>query len=96
MKAFIAAHRKVLGLIAAVIALGVAALYLVIVPEQSENTTGFVKLVLLYGHSLCWLLLAGAFATWALNGPRRIYATLAYSALAVYGIFMLTFVTTNL
>lgn len=92
MKAFLYRHRLIVGMLAAVVALGVAILYFFIVPNEAAATTGVARAILLYGHSVCWGLLMAAGVSWALDGPRRLTAGLAYGALAVYAAFMATVV----
>ena len=78
-----------LGLAAIAIALGLAALWLVVVPEKAETSTGLASWLLRFGHSLCWLLLAATAALWMARAPRRAIDLTAWAALAAYGGFLL-------
>lgn len=89
MKSLITKHRRILGVVGGVAALGVAVVYAIVVPSEASSAGFFWKIVLLYGHSLCWLLLGAAGFVWAMNGPRRAVAGLAYAALAVYAVFII-------
>lgn len=89
VKTYVYNHRKVIGLLCAVISIVVAIVYLIIVPEEASNAHGVQRLVLTYGHSLCWVFLAGASALWALERSLRLSALLAYAGLAVYVAFMI-------
>ena len=90
MKLFLERHRKVIGLIGTLVAVAVAVLYLFIIPGEAEETSGVAKINLQYAHSLCWLLLSTASTCWALGKYFMLAKYFAYSALAVYLIFMAT------
>lgn len=85
-------HRTLLGLGAAAVAVALAALWLVVVPEKASETTGVQRFVLRYAHSLCWTLLAVAAGAWAVRAPRRVVTAAAWSALAAYAAFLLAVV----
>lgn len=87
--AWVERHRRSLGLAAIAIALGLAALWLVVVPEEAETSTGLASWLLRFGHSLCWLLLAATAALWTARAPRRAIDLTAWAALAAYGGFLL-------
>lgn len=95
MKSYLEKHRRAFGLIGAVLALAVAIIYLVVIPKESSDASGIQKVVLAYGHSLCWFLLSGASYLWSTNKKNRWPATLAYAALASYVIFMGTLLITK-
>ncbi|KRF33394.1 hypothetical protein [Yonghaparkia sp. Soil809] len=82
-------HRRPVGLAAIAIALGLAALWLVVVPGKAESSTGVTSWLLRFGHSLCWVLLAATAALWAARAPRRALDLAAWAALAAYGGFLL-------
>ena len=88
-------HRAVVGWIGTAVALVVAVVYWFIVPEEAHQSTGLVHVVLRYGHSLVWILLAAAGATFALSGPKRLAAALAWAALGVYAVFLVTLLVTG-
>lgn len=90
MKQHIIRNHRRYGSVGAVMALLLAGVYLVLVPDAVERADGIVKMILLYGHSLCWLLLGGASVWWAVVGSNKWSALLAYSALGVYGCFLVT------
>ena len=92
MKKFIFRHREIVGACATVFALGVAVLYLFVVPLDPAAEHPLVWAILRYGHSLCWLLLAGAAGLFAANATPRIVSLLAYMALISYGVFIVTYV----
>lgn len=87
--AWLERHRRPVGLAAIVIALGLAALWLVVVPEKAATSTGIAAWMLRFGHSLCWLLLAATAALWTARAPRRAVDLTAWAALAAYGGFLL-------
>lgn len=89
---FIKTHRIVVGTVGAIVAFAVAAVYFVVIPAEA-STAGFVSsFILTYGHSLCWVLLGIASIGWVAEPNRTWPKAFAYSALCVYGIFMLTLV----
>ena len=92
MKPFLIRHRKVVALIGVVVALCVAGLYLVYVPEEVAQVDVFRAAILRFGHSLCWVLLAIAGVLWGLQRGARAIAPLLYAALTVYAVFMVTLV----
>jgi len=83
-------HRVPLGIAGSVVSLGIAVIYLVVVPEEATRAEGVVELVLRFGHSLCWLLLAIAGAAWAARAPRPLVVWSARGALAAYLAFLVT------
>lgn len=95
MKAHIAKHRIAFGTSAVIIALAVAALYYVVVPEEAAHAVGIQRFILLYGHTICWLLLATAGSLWTLNKARSAQVFFAYAALGSYVIFMATLIGTK-
>lgn len=88
LKTFFERHRVVVGIVAAVFALGVATVYFFVVPEEASRATGVVGFVLQYAHSACWLLLATASALWATGRSATLTTTLCYAALITYGLFL--------
>lgn len=87
-------HRKLLGATGAVIAMIIAAVYFFIVPEKTVNADGMTRLILLYGHSVCWLLIASTSGLWATKGASRWTAGLLYVALVMYVSFFITMMVT--
>lgn len=88
MKGFIQTHRKVVGIVSVIGALAIATLYLFVVPEQAESATGLERLIIEYAHSLVWVLLAAALALWTYSRSPKARSILAYSALALYAVFL--------
>jgi|LSQX01.3.fsa_nt_gb hypothetical protein len=88
MKTYVRAHRRLYGSIAGIIAWVVAVVYLYVTPEQSMTGNGLYRVVLLYGHSLCWVLLGCASFLWAFEKSTRVSIVLIYAAGGVYGVFM--------
>ena len=64
MRSYLEKHRLLYGHIGAIIALIVAVIYFVVIPGEVLEASGMQKLVLLYGHSLCWVLLSIASYLW--------------------------------
>lgn len=75
-----------------VAAIIIATVYFFVVPEKATNADGIAKLILLYGHSVCWLLIAIASGLWVVKGTSRWTASLLYAALAMYVTFFVTMI----
>ncbi len=73
----------------------IAGVYLTAVPEETSAAPVYAQLILRYGHSLCWVLLAIASGLFTMHGPTKLTIAFAYSAAIVYAIFMLTFLITK-
>lgn len=95
MLAFIEAHRLLLGLMGSLVALGVAGVFFFIVPGEAGILSGWREIVLRYGHSVCWVLLAVAALLYAFRAPEAIVQVTGFSALVVYLVFLAVLVTTK-
>ena len=92
MKPFLFQYRTVVGIGATIFALSVAALYVFVLPLSPENVHPLARVILHYGHSFCWLLLAVAAGLFAAGARRRSIELFAYAALASYGVFIATYI----
>lgn len=90
MKKYFQEHRAYFGILGTVFATIVAIVYFVVLPAEIEGTQGVTRFILQYGHSLCWLLLAAAAAVWGFGRSRVWAGRLAYAALTVYIVFIIT------
>lgn len=90
MNSYLEKHRLLYGHIGAIIALISAAIYFVVIPGEVLGVSGMQKLVLLYRHSLCWVLLSIASYLWGMKKHRKLTAFFAYSAFITYVIFICT------
>lgn len=88
MKNYIVKHRRRIGIIGGCMACIVALIYLAIVPEEAKNASGLQKIILLYGHSVCWIVLSVASFLWAMTNKHILSSGLAYIALAIYAVFV--------
>ena len=95
MRSYLEKHRLLYGHIGAIIALIVAVIYLVVIPGEVLEASGIQKLVLLYGHSLCWVLLSIASYLWGIKKHRKLTAFFAYLAFITYIIFISTLLLTK-
>lgn len=95
MKNYFKKHHRFIGLTGSMIALVVAVIYFKVIPEEASAAGGFQEIVLRYGHSICWLLLAGASSRWAIKKKDKWSVVLAYAALTTYIIFILTLLITK-
>ena len=84
-------RRRILGLVGAAVASLLAVVWLVVVPEKADETSGLQAALIRYGHPACWALLAGAGAAYAAGRPHT-SRLLGYAALACYAAFVLAFV----
>lgn len=83
-------HRLFFGFAGAPVAFAVAVVYYFIVPEEVYRVSAFQKIILTYGHSLCWILLSLAILLWGMNKARKWSAFFAYTALGIYIVFIST------
>lgn len=81
-------NRRRTGLLGGLVAFGIAGVYLVVVPSQTHHAGGLGYVVLRYGHSLCWLLIAAACIAYGLQQKPTLVAGFGYAALAVYALFI--------
>ena len=88
MRSYLEKYRLLYGHISAIIALIIAVIYFVVIPGEVLEASGIQKLVLLYGHSLCWVLLGIASYLWGMKKHRKLTAFFAYSAFITYVIFI--------
>ena len=85
---FLTRHRTPLAVAGLVVSLGLAALWLVVVPERVSETTGLQSWLIRYAHSICWALLATACALVLARAPKRAIDLTAWAALAAYAAFL--------
>ena len=88
MRSYIEKHRLLCGYVGAIIALIIAVIYFVVIPGEVLEASGMQKLVLLYGHSLCWVLLSIAIYLWGMKKHKKLTAFFAYAAFVTYIIFI--------
>lgn len=81
-------HRRLVGLAGAVTAAGMAALWVVVVPDKAAGSDGLQSLTIRFGHPLSWALLSALGLAVAAGAPRRVREGLAWSALAAYAAFL--------
>ena len=95
MKSYLEKHHRLFGIGGGIIAFVVAVIYLKVIPEEASSASGLQKIILTYGHSLCWILLCGASIGWAVVKKNKWSKILAYTALVVYIIFISTLLLTK-
>lgn len=88
MKSYFEKHRSALGTIGGITAFVIAMTYLKFTPEEASTVEGLQKFILIYGHSLCWILLSTASILWATVKKNRWPRSIAYAALITYIIFI--------
>ncbi len=86
---FIQSRHKVVGIVGAVVAIVIAAVYFFVVPERASGAEGIREVILLYGHSACWLLIATGSILWSVNKNNRWSVRVLYAALVVYVVFLI-------
>lgn len=91
MKKAILKHRKVIGGMGALFAVIIAGVYCFVVPAEAAQAHGVQRYILVYGHSLAWVFLAGASGMWAGAASKKMVVFAAYAALACYAVFIGTF-----
>ena len=87
-RAAIEQHRGLVGVTAAIIAAGLALLWLFVVPAKADEVAGVQSVAVRYGHSVCWAFLAAASALYAVRAPRRLVEYTAWAALGAYAAFL--------
>lgn len=95
MKSYLEKHHRLFGIGGGMIAFVIALIYLQVTPEEASTVSGLQKIVLTYGHSLCWILLSAASSLWAIAEKNNLSKILAYMALGAYIIFMSTLLITK-
>ena len=96
MNTYLTKHHKILGVLGAIAALSIAVIYFYAIPEAAATASTLPKLILTYGHSLCWALIAIASLLWATTKQRKYISLFGYSALVVYGVFLFTLLANTL
>lgn len=82
-------HRRIVGALGAVAAAGMTALWLCVVPDKADATTGVQSALIRWGHPGSWAFLASVGLCVALDAPRAAREPLAWAALGSYGAFLL-------
>ena len=77
-----------MGLASAAAAAGMTGVWLVVVPEKADQTSGLQELAIRWGHPLCWALLAVAGVLFALGAPKRVRDGFCYAAAGCYAAFL--------
>jgi hypothetical protein len=94
MKSYLEKHHRLFGICGGIIAFIIATIYLKVIPEEASIVGGLQRMILLYGHSLCWILLGTASILWAIMKKNKWSKFLAFAALSAYFIFMSTLLIT--
>jgi hypothetical protein len=95
MKSYLEKHHRLFGVVGGSIALVVAGIYLKVIPEEASTVGRLQNIILVYGHSLCWILLSAASILWAIMKKNKWSEFLAFAALFTYFIFMSTLLSTK-
>lgn len=82
-------HRRAVGLAGAVLAAVLTVVWVVVVPDKAEETTGLQSWAVRLGHPLTWALLTVFGLGFAAGAPRRVLDVLAWAALGCYAVFLL-------
>lgn len=82
-------HRRAVGLAGAALAAVLTVVWVVVVPDKADETTGLQSWAVRLAHPLTWALLTAFGLAFAAGAPRRLLDTLAWSALGCYGVFLL-------
>lgn len=80
-------NRVAVGVVLAALCLGLAVLWVFVVPAKAGATTGVREAAIRYGHPVCWALPATASVLFAVRAPRR-SVDVVRSALAAYVVFV--------
>ncbi len=85
---FVDRYRTPLAIGGLILSLGLAVLWLFVVPERAEATTGVQSWLIRYAHSICWALLATTAVLVLARAPKRAIDLTAWAALAAYAAFL--------
>jgi len=88
VRAVVTRNRAAVGVVLAALCLGLAVLWVFVVPAKAGATTGVQEAAIRYGHPVCWALLATASVLFAVRAPRRSVDVVVRSALAAYVVFV--------
>ncbi len=89
IQAFVEARRTLVGSVGAVGAAGLAVVWLLVVPDKSNDVAGMQLWAIRYGHSLCWVFVSAALASYAFRAPRHMTESMGWLALVAYAAFLL-------
>lgn len=81
-------RQRWLGWGGTVVAVGMAVVWSVAIPERAATTSGLQAAAIRYGHPVCWVLLAVVGGLTAVGAPRRIRDAFAYAAAGSYAAFL--------
>lgn len=95
MKIYLEKNHRIFGYIGALLATVVAVIYFVVIPEEAAGARGVQRTILVYGHSVCWILVCGSSIAWAIKKKNKWSGPLAYTALATYIVFINTLLFTK-
>lgn len=87
IQAFANRHRRVLGILVAVICAALAVAYVTVVPPTVTGT-GVKAFLVRWTVPACWALIAGVALTWALSLRRQVVNGFAYAAVACWVIYL--------
>lgn len=90
MKNILQKHRKISSLLGASVTFLIAVIYFVVTPLEVASVEGIQKAILLYGHTICWILLSLAALVWGTKLETKWSKYLSYGALTVYVTFIAT------
>lgn len=82
-------RRRPLGCSFAVVAAGLAGVWLVVVPEKAEQAGGWQEAAIRWGHPVCWALLSVVGVLVAVDAPQRLRHAVAWTAAACYATFLI-------
>ena len=81
-------RRRFLGAVLALVATGMTAVWLVVVPEEAQRGGGAREIAVRWGHPACWALLAVVGVLIAADAPERLRRAAAIAAAVCYVAFL--------
>lgn len=93
LRAFATRHRRPLLALAAVGSAILSIVWLFIVPERAETSTGLRQAAIRFGHPLCWALFALVAVLALADKLPRVRSWALWGALASYAAFLIATVT---
>lgn len=83
-----------MSLFSTAVSFAIAGIYLEATPAAPSNTPVLAETILLYAHSLTWLVLGIASLVWGVGNNLKLSIHMAYVALVIYIVFIITVLLT--
>lgn len=82
-------HRRAVSLTGAAVTAALTEVWVVVVPDKTDGTTGLQSWAVRLAHPLTWALLTAFRVSFATGAPKRMLNVLAWTALGCYAVSLL-------